>query len=94
MDNKLWIFADSFGAEPNPAYDFKNNDDWIWWKQVAERMNLHAMSCSNWGISNEWLYSAMRTEYQNMIPGDKVVLILTIILINFGCFGSGQASDS
>tara|TARA_X000001036_G_C20626984_1_gene785568 strand:- start:680 stop:1432 length:753 start_codon:yes stop_codon:yes gene_type:complete len=77
MDNKLWIFADSFGAEPNPAYDFKNNDDWIWWKQVAERMNLHAMSCSNWGISNEWLYSAMRTEYQNMIPGDKVVLITT-----------------
>jgi len=27
--NKLWIFADSFGAEPNAAYDFQNRDDWI-----------------------------------------------------------------
>ena len=75
--NKLWIFADSFGAEPNAAYDFQNRDDWIWWKQAAERMNLHAMPCCDWGVSNEWLYYAMKTEYQNMVPGDKLVLITT-----------------
>lgn len=75
--NKLWIFADSFGAEPNAAYNFQNRDDWTWWKQAAERMNLHAMPCCDWGVSNEWLYYAMKTEYQNMVPGDKLVLITT-----------------
>lgn len=75
--NRLWIFADSFGAEPNAAYRFRNRDDWIWWKQAAERMNLHAMPCCDWGVSNEWLFYAMKTEYQNMVPGDKLVLITT-----------------
>ena len=77
MSNKLWIFADSFGAEPNAAYNFQNRDDWTWWKQAAERMNLHAMPCCDWGISNEWLYYAMKTEYPNITSGDKLVLITT-----------------
>ena len=75
--NRLWIFADSFGAEPNAAYRFRNRDDWLWWTQAAERMNLHAMPCCDWGVSNDWLFYAMKTEYQNMVPGDKLVLITT-----------------
>ena len=79
MSNKLWILGDSFAAEQNPNYDYKNNSSWIWYKQLQRLLpNCTSIEVfSQFGVSNEWLFATLRHNHTMIQPGDYVVLVTT-----------------
>ena len=74
---KLWIFGDSYAVEGNHWLDYKNTHEWTWFNDLARRLDAQPSVISQMGISNEWLFMAIRDHLAQITPADYVILITT-----------------
>ena len=75
--SKLWIFGDSFVSPLNKNYDKNYFPDWTWTKQLAEKLDLELKLVASPGISNQWISQEVTKHYDQMQPGDFVVVVTT-----------------
>ena len=75
--NTLWVFGDSFVSPINKNYDIDYFPDWVWTKQLAYKLNLNLKICALPGISNQWISQEVTKHYDQIQPGDKVVVVTT-----------------
>lgn len=75
----LWIFGDSFACEQNPNYNYQNSSKWTWYKQLQHLLPncTTGQLRSQFGVSNEWLFSMLRHDHTMIQPNDYVVLVTT-----------------
>lgn len=75
--SKLWIFGDSFVSPLNKNYDKNYFPDWSWTKQLAKKLDLELKLVASPGISNQWISQEVTKHYDQMQPGDFVVVVTT-----------------
>tara|TARA_B100001057_G_scaffold125036_1_gene123726 strand:+ start:389 stop:1066 length:678 start_codon:yes stop_codon:yes gene_type:complete len=75
--SKLWIFGDSFVSPLNKNYDKDYYPDWTWTKQLAYKLQSDLKIAALPGISNQWISKEVTKHYDQMQPGDFVVVVTT-----------------
>jgi hypothetical protein len=70
MDNNLWIFGDSFSAQPNTTHDYP-----VWTELVARHFKLpHYWNWAKMGCANDFIFNEFTSRINEMKEGDFVII--------------------
>jgi len=70
MDNSLWLFGDSFSAQPNIECDFA-----VWPELVARHFKLpHYWNWARMGCANDFIFQEFTSRIPEMKEGDFVII--------------------
>ena len=70
MDNSLWLFGDSFSAQPNVECDFI-----VWPELIARHFKLpHYWNWARMGCANDFIFHEFTSRIPEMKEGDFVIV--------------------
>jgi len=70
MNNNLWIFGDSFSAQPNIEHDYP-----VWTEIVAHHFKLpHYWNWARMGCANDFIFNEFTSRINEMNEGDFVII--------------------
>jgi hypothetical protein len=73
MDNSLWLFGDSFSAQPNVECDFI-----VWPELIARHFKLpHYWNWARMGCANDFIFHEFTSHINEMKEGDFVIVQTT-----------------